>query len=108
MQEGRLILEDPCYRHGKDKVQGKEGYTERRREVFLPILEALDIKRHRYFRDIRMKLAESALVMSYRGASREFETAMGIHVPKRTIHRFVKEIGLGFWRQTRQLRSFEY
>jgi len=32
----RLILEDPRYRHRKDKVQGKEGYTERGREGFLP------------------------------------------------------------------------
>jgi len=40
-----------------------------------------------------MKLAEFASVTSYRDASREFETATGVHVPKRTIHSFVKEIG---------------
>jgi len=39
-----------------------------------------------------MKLAELASVMSYRDASREFETATGVHVPTRTIHSFVKEI----------------
>jgi len=60
--------------------------------VISPILEALDVKRRRYSRDVRMKLAEFASVMSYRDASREFETATGVHVPKRTIHSFVKEI----------------
>jgi len=39
-----------------------------------------------------MKLAEFASVMSYRDASRDFETATGVPVPKRTIHSFVKEI----------------
>jgi len=59
---------------------------------FSPILEALDVKRRRYSRDVRMRLAEFASVMSYRDASREFETATGVHVPKRTIHSFVMEI----------------
>jgi hypothetical protein len=30
--------------------------------------------------------------MSYQDASLEFETATGIHIPKRTIHNFVAEI----------------
>jgi len=34
-------------------------------------------------------------VMSYGDASREFETATGVHVPKRTIHSFVREISPG-------------
>ena len=41
LRQGRLILEDSSHRHWKDKVQGKEGYTERGREGFLSYLEAL-------------------------------------------------------------------
>ncbi|MGB9914442.1 MAG: ISH6 family transposase [Candidatus Bathyarchaeales archaeon] len=57
-----------------------------------PILEYMDLKRRKYSKDLRMKLAEYASKMSYQDASIEFETATGIHVPKRTIHRFVQEI----------------
>jgi len=39
-----------------------------------------------------MKLAEFASKMSYNDYRLEFETASGVHVPKRTIHSFVKEI----------------
>ena len=57
-----------------------------------PILEVLDVKRRRYSRGIRMRLAEFASKMSYGDACLEFETATGVHVPKRTIHGFVGEI----------------
>jgi len=57
-----------------------------------PILEQLDLKRHRYSRDVRMKLVDFASKMSYQDASLEFEEATGIHIPKRTIHSFVQEI----------------
>ncbi|MBS7614899.1 hypothetical protein KEJ18_04125 [Candidatus Bathyarchaeota archaeon] len=57
-----------------------------------PILDALDVKRRKYARDVRMKLAEFASKMSYNDSSLEFETATGVHVPKRTIHSFVQEI----------------
>jgi hypothetical protein len=57
-----------------------------------PILECLDLKRRKYSKDLRMKLAEYASKMSYQDASAEFETATGIRVPKRTIHSFVHEI----------------
>ncbi|MFH1130009.1 MAG: UPF0236 family protein [Pseudomonadota bacterium] len=57
-----------------------------------PILDCLDLKRRKYSKDLRIKLAEYASKMSYQDASLEFETATGIHVPKRTIHRFVHEI----------------
>jgi len=57
-----------------------------------PILEALDAKRRRYSRDVRMKCVEFASKMSYGDASTEFETATGVHVPKRTIHSFVQQI----------------
>jgi hypothetical protein len=60
--------------------------------VSSPILECLSIKRRKYSKDLRMKLAEYASKMSYQDASIEFETATGIHVPKRTIHSFVQEI----------------
>jgi len=60
--------------------------------VSSPILEFLDVKRRRYSKDLRMKLAEYASKMSYQDASLEFETATGIRVPKRTIHRFVHEV----------------
>jgi len=60
--------------------------------VSSPILEALDVKRRRYSRGVRMKLAEFASKMSYGDACTEFETATGVHVPKRTIHSFVREI----------------
>ncbi len=43
-----------------------------------------------YYRDV--KLAEFASVMSYGDASKELKTAAGVHVPKRTIHSFVREI----------------
>ena len=60
--------------------------------VSSPILEALDVKRRKYSRDVRMKLAEFASKMTYQDASLEFETATGVHVPKRTILSFVQEI----------------
>jgi hypothetical protein len=60
--------------------------------VSSPILEALDVRRRRYSRDVRMKLVEFASKMSYRDASLEFETATGVHVPERTIHSFVQEV----------------
>lgn len=60
--------------------------------VYSPILGALDVKHRKYSRDVRMKLAEFASKMSYNDASLEFETAAGVHVPKRTIHSFIQEI----------------
>ena len=57
-----------------------------------PILEALDVKRKRYARDVRMKCVDFASKMSYQDASEEFEEATGVHVPKRTIHGFVQQI----------------
>ena len=60
--------------------------------VSSPILECLGIKRRKYSKDLRVALAEYASKMSYQDASLEFETATGIHVPKRTIHSFVQEI----------------
>ncbi len=60
--------------------------------VSSPILGALDVKRRRYSRDVRMKVVEFASKMSYRDASLEFETATGVHVPERTIHSFVQEV----------------
>ena len=57
-----------------------------------PILEALDARRRRYSRGVRMRLVEFASTMSYGDARREYETATGIRVPKRTIHSFVQEI----------------
>ena len=57
-----------------------------------PILEQLDLKRRKYSRDVRMKLADFASKMSYQDASLQFQEATGIHVPKRTIHSFVQEI----------------
>ena len=57
-----------------------------------PILDALDVRCQKYSRDVRMKLAEFASKMSYNDSRLEFETATGVHVPKRTIHSFVKEI----------------
>jgi len=57
-----------------------------------PILEALNIKRRKYSRGVRMGLAEFASKMSYGDACLEFETATGVHVSKRTIHSFVQEI----------------
>jgi len=57
-----------------------------------PILDALDVRRRKYTRDVRMKLAEFASKMSYNDSSLEFETATGVHVPKRTIHCFVQEV----------------
>jgi len=53
------------------------------------ILEALDARRRRYSRGVRMRLVEFASTMSYGDARREYETATGIRVPKRTIHSFV-------------------
>lgn len=60
--------------------------------VTSPILEQLDLKRRKYSREVRMKLADFASKMSYQDASIEFQEATGIHVPKRTIHSFVQEI----------------
>jgi len=57
-----------------------------------PILEFLDLKRHKYSKDLRMKLTEYASKMSYQDTSLKFETATGINVPKSAIHRFVQEV----------------
>jgi len=69
--------------------------------VSTPILDALDIKRRRYSRDVRMKCAEFASKMSYGDASTEYETATGIRVPKRTIHGFVQELAPRLLRASR-------
>jgi len=61
-------------------------------KVHSPILDALDVRRRRYSRDVRMICVEFASKMSYGDANTEFETATGIHVPKRTIHSFVQEL----------------
>jgi len=66
-----------CVRIGKIRFRVKKVIRREDGGVFSPILEALDVKRHRYSRNVRMKLAEFASVMSYRDASREFETATG-------------------------------
>ena len=58
----------------------------------LPLLEALDARRRRYSRGVRMRLVEFASKMSYGDACLEFETATGVHFSKRTIHGFVREI----------------
>ena len=60
--------------------------------VSSPVLDALDVRRRRYSRDVRMNCVEFASKLSYGDASTEFETATGIHVPKRTIHSFVQEL----------------
>ena len=60
--------------------------------VKAPILEALDVKRRKYSRDVRMNCVEFASKMSYMDASVEYEAATGVRVPKRTIHDFVGEI----------------
>jgi hypothetical protein len=60
--------------------------------VHSPILEALDVKRRKYSRGVRMACVEYATKMSYGDASLEYETGIGIRVPKRTIHAWVKEL----------------
>jgi len=50
------------------------------------------VKRRRYSRGVRMRLAEFASKISYGDACTKFETATGVHVPKRTIYGFVGEI----------------
>jgi len=72
----------------KFKVKRVKGRKDGR--TFSPILDSLDVNRRKYTRDVRMKLAEFASKMSYNDASMEFETATGVHVPKRTIHSFVR------------------
>jgi hypothetical protein len=60
--------------------------------VSSPILEALDVRRRRYSRDVRMKLVDFASKMSCGDAGLEFEAATGVRVPRRTIHSLVQEI----------------
>ena len=74
----------------KFKVKGVKGRGDGR--TISPILDSLEVNRRKYTRDFRMKLAEFASKISYNDASLEFETATGVHVLKRTIHSFVKEI----------------
>jgi hypothetical protein len=69
--------------------------------AYSPILEALDVKRRKYSRDVRMICVEFASKMSYGDASTEFETATGIRVPKRTIHSFVQELAPRLLRASR-------
>jgi len=60
--------------------------------VSSPILEALDVRRRRYSKEVRMNCAEFASKMSYGDASIEYEAVTGVHVPKRTIHGLVQEL----------------
>lgn len=62
------------------------------RKVLSPILEALDVKRRKYSRGVRMACAEYASKMSYGDAALEYLTGTGVKVPKRTIHTWVKEL----------------
>ena len=79
---------------GLGEIQFKDVKIIRRSggQTNIPILEALDVNRRRYFRSVRMKLAGFASKMSYGDACLEFETATGVNVPKRTVHSFVGEI----------------
>ena len=61
-------------------------------KVSSPILEALDVKRRKYSRGVRMACVEYASKMSYGDASLEYMTGTGIHVPKRTVHTWVMEL----------------
>jgi len=61
--------------------------------VFSPIIYALNIRRLKYSRDVRMLLADKASRLSYQDAMIDFENHTGVEVPKSTIHSFVQEIG---------------
>jgi len=58
-----------------------------------PILDVLGIRKRKYALDVRMLCADAASRLSYADASAEIENAMGLRVPKRTIHSFINEIG---------------
>ncbi len=58
-----------------------------------PILDAFHIRNQKYTRDVRMLCVDMASKMSYNDASEEIKRTNKIHVPKRTIHSFVQEIG---------------
>jgi hypothetical protein len=77
---------------GKIRFKAKKTIRRSDGQTSTPILEVLDVKRLRYSRGVRMRLTEFASKMSYGDACTEFETATGVHVPKRTIHGFVGEI----------------
>jgi hypothetical protein len=77
---------------GEIRFKAKKIIRRSDRQTSTPILEALDIKRRKYSRGVRMRLTEFASKMSYGDICIEFETATGVHVPKRTIYGFVGEI----------------
>lgn len=58
-----------------------------------PILDRLGIRREKYSREVKMKLADMASVASYGESSRMFKNISGIDLPKSTIHGFVQEVG---------------
>lgn len=54
-----------------------------------------------------MKLAEYASKMNCQEVSLEFETATGIHAPKRTIHRFIHEAAQPLLNANKQYHSLQ-
>lgn len=58
-----------------------------------PILDRLGIRRVKYSKEVKMKLADMASVASYGESSMMFRNISGIDVPKSTIHGFVQEVG---------------
>ncbi|MGC8558102.1 MAG: hypothetical protein ACP5NC_03805 [Nitrososphaeria archaeon] len=62
-------------------------------KITSPILDRLGIRREKYSREVKMKLADMASVASYGESSRMFKNISGIDLPKSTIHGFVQEVG---------------
>ncbi|MDG7048730.1 MAG: hypothetical protein JRM87_01120, partial [Nitrososphaerota archaeon] len=56
-------------------------------------LARLGIRRGKYSREVKMKLADMASVATYDESSRMFKNISGIDVLKSTIHGFVQEVG---------------
>lgn len=62
-------------------------------EITSPILARLGIRRGKYSREVKMKLADMASVATYGESSRMFKNILGIDVLKSTMHGFVQEVG---------------
>jgi hypothetical protein len=62
------------------------------RKVFSPLHRALGIKGHKYTRELRLLVADTAGCTSYREPSRLVHKATGVWVPPRTGWSFVQEV----------------
>ena len=61
-------------------------------ETFTPILDILNVRGHRYTRQVKAQCAELTSKLSYDDTREEYHRLTGVWIPKSTIHGFTQQI----------------